>query len=337
MSQTIAMNIRTPQPDLAAITRAAQDANLNDYQLRNAPAKSELEGLQLQSQIGSEKAMAGYREAVGRGDPNALKQLDAQPQMQAQMYAAFDGMSPQEFMEAKKRATAFGKAAQFVGPMIDGTPEQEQRWNASAKVLKDAGMIDEAQFRMMIDGGPSELMIQQAMTTDEWVKAYVGKNAKDDKDPEMKALEIEKIRAEIAKLNRAAPDDETARLKVDLLEAQIAKINAETKGNKSGFEDEAFKSEMEQLGGFIERTMKRARTPEQLAAAEKQIAEKRKEIMDRYGVSNEDAPSALEAPGAADPSVPAGASPSEIPEGATATNPTTGEKIVYEGGQWVPQ
>jgi len=27
--------------------------------------------------------------------------------------------------------------------------------------------------------------------------------------------------------------------------------------------------------------------------------------------------------------------PQEIPEGATATNPTTGEKIIYRGGQWV--
>ena len=31
------------------------------------------------------------------------------------------------------------------------------------------------------------------------------------------------------------------------------------------------------------------------------------------------------------------AQPQEIPEGATATNPTTGEKIIYRGGQWEAQ
>jgi hypothetical protein len=200
-------------------------------------------------------------------------------------------------------------------------------------------MIDERQFNMMIEGGPSELMIQQAMTVDQWVKEYGGKPKDDDKSPEMKKLEIEKIRAEIAKINRTGADDEASALKLKLLEAQIDKINAQTEGEgkKSGFEDEAFKSEMAQLGTFIEHAMKRARTPEQIAAAEKQIAEKRKEIMDRYGVTNEDAPPPAAPTGAADPSVPLGAAPSDIQEGATATNPTTGEKIIYEGGQWVPQ
>ena len=77
MSQTIAMNVRTPQPDLAAITRAAQDANLNDYQLRNAPAKSELEALQMQDEMGERTALGSYREATAAGDPQAIDKLAA--------------------------------------------------------------------------------------------------------------------------------------------------------------------------------------------------------------------------------------------------------------------
>ena len=85
MSQSIALNIRTPQPDLAAITRAAHDANLNDYQLRNAPAKSELEALQLQDEIGERTALGSYREATAAGDPQAIDKLAAYPKMQREM------------------------------------------------------------------------------------------------------------------------------------------------------------------------------------------------------------------------------------------------------------
>lgn len=182
MSQQIALQVRTPQPDLAAITNAAQRAQLNDYQLRNAPMKSELEGLQLQDQIGGEKAMAGYRDAVGRGDPNAIKQLDGQPEMQAKMYKAFDGMSPQEFMQAAKRSTAFKNAAQHVLSLPKGSAAQEQAWNASIHVLKEAKYIDDRQFRMMQEAGPSDLIIQQALTADQWVQQYLAQTGK-NKEP----------------------------------------------------------------------------------------------------------------------------------------------------------
>ncbi|MBZ0216257.1 MAG: hypothetical protein K8F25_06890, partial [Fimbriimonadaceae bacterium] len=194
MSQTIAMNVRTPQPDLAAITRAAQDANLNDYQLRNAPLKSELEGLQLQDEIGGQRAMQGYRGAMANDDPSALDNLKAYPKMQKEMYEAFDGMSPKEFMDAKKRSTAFVNAAKFVGT-LDGSKDQTDRWNASAHVLKEKGFIDDKQFKMMIDSGPNDLMIQQAHTADQWLKAYGGKNA-NSLDDEYKRAQINNIDAD---------------------------------------------------------------------------------------------------------------------------------------------
>ncbi len=280
----------------------------------------------MQSQIGGEKAMAGYREAVGRGDANALKQLDGQPGLQKQMFEAFDGMTPKEFMQAKKRANAFNNAAKFVGYKIDGTPEQEQRWNASAKVLKDAGYIDDAQFNMMIDSGPNDLMMQQATTAKEWVDMYPGH--KDAKDPEIKQLEVDKIRAEIERINRTGADDETSALKLQLLEAQIGKINAQTESEKTG-DKKTTAAEMaekgrnmraarKEIGEFVTEVMKRVHTPDQMAAAEAKIAKKREEVMDFYGLTNEEAAPAPT--GAADPTVPTGAAPAaasaEIPQGA---------------------
>lgn len=296
MSQQIALQARAPQVDLAAITNAAQDANMMDYKLQNAPARSELEALQLQDEIGGQKALGGYRDAAAAGDPNAIDKMAAYPAMQKQMYEAFDGMDPKTFMESKKRARAFGKAAQHVKSFADGSPEQEQAWGASAKVLKDAGYIDDKQFNMMIEGGPSDLMIQQALTVDEWVSQYAPKN-KGDKSPEMKQLEIEKIRAEIEKINRTGADDETSRLKLSLLEAQIGKINAQTESEKTG-DKKTTAAEMaekgrnmraarKEIGEFATKAMEFATTPEEIAAAQTQIAEKRAEVMDFYGLTNE--------------------------------------------------
>lgn len=318
MAQNIALQVRTPQPDLAAITRAAQGANLADIKMQNEPARSELEALQLQDEIGGQKALGGYREAVAAGDPNAIDKVAAYPKMQQDLYSAFDGMAPQEFMEAKKKARAFGKAAQHVKMFPDGSPEQEQAWGASAKVLKDAGYIDDKQYNMMIESGPSDLIIQQAMTVDQWVSQYAQKD-KGDKSPEMKQLEIEKIRAEIEKINRTGADDETSKLKLDLLEAQIARINAQTESEKSG-DKKTTAAEMaekgrnmraarKEIGEFAAKAMEFATTPEEIAAATAQIAEKRAEIMDFYGLTNEEATPAPT--GAVDPEATAPAAESD--------------------------
>lgn len=295
MAQNIALQSRTPMPDLAAITRAAQDANLMDYKLQNAPAQSELEGLQLQDEIGGQKALSGYRDAAGKGDPNAIDKMAAYPKMQQDLYSAFDGMDAKSFAQAQKKARAFGKAAQHVKMFPDGSPQQEQAWGASAKVLKEAGYIDDKQFNMMIESGPSDLMIQQAMTVDQWVSQYTKKG--DDKSPEMKKLEVDKIRAEIEKINRTGADDESSALKLKLLEAQIDKINAQTESEKTG-DKKSTAAEMaekgrnmraarKEIGEFATKAMEFATTPEEIQAAQTQIAEKRAEIMDFYGLTNE--------------------------------------------------
>ncbi|MBZ0217045.1 MAG: hypothetical protein K8F25_10865 [Fimbriimonadaceae bacterium] len=316
---------------MAAITRAAQDANLNDYQLRNAPAKSELEGLQLQSQIGGEKAMAGYREAVGRGDPNALDKLSGQPGLQKQMYEAFDGMSPKEFMEAKKRADRIANAARYVGAIDPKDLGQNERWEASAQVLLEEGVIDKSQYNLLIESGPNEFILQQAQMTKQWVDQYGGQK-KDDKSPEMKGLEVKKIRAEIDKIDRTGDDSQASRAELRLLEAQIRKLDAQTESEKTG-DKKTTAAEMaekgrnmraarKEIGEFAADVMKRAYTPELMAAAEAKIAKKREEVMDFYGLENEEVPPPAPT-GAADPTVPVGAAPGEeaspqaaIPQGA---------------------
>ena len=195
----IALQARAPQPDLAAIERAAQGANARDYELQNAPQRSELEALKLQGDIGQESALAQYRKAQGAGDPKALDTLNAYPKVQKEMYDVFDGAAPEAFMFGRKQAKAFGRAAQYVLSFPKDSPERKEAWDESMKVLREEQFIDDRQYKQMIASGPSDLILQQALTVDEYVKQYAGKNSKVN-DAEYEALKKDKIRAEIDKL-----------------------------------------------------------------------------------------------------------------------------------------
>lgn len=224
----VALQVKTPQPDMAEIERAAQGANARDYELQNAPQRSELEALKLQDEIGGQSALAGYRKAQGEGDPDAMGKLDAYPKIQKEVYDAFDGMKPEEFMFAKKKATAFSRAAQYVLSIDDTTPEGKQAkmkaWNESLRVLREDEFISDDQYRQMIQSGPSDLVLQQALTVDDYVRKYGGKNSKTN-DAEYEGLRRDKIKAEIEKLRTPAgskPKDGTDSNDRRLIEANRA-------------------------------------------------------------------------------------------------------------------
>jgi hypothetical protein len=197
----VALQAKAPQLDLSRIEQAAQRAQANDYELQNAPARSELEALKLQDEIGGQSALAGYRDAQGAGDPQAIDKLKAYPKIQKDVYDAFDGMKPEEYMFAKKKARAFGRAAQYVLSLPKDSPEQKEAWDESLGVLRQQNYIDDTMYRRMIEAGPSDLVLQQAMTVDDYVKQYGGKNAKVN-DAEYEGLRRDKIRAEIEKLKQ---------------------------------------------------------------------------------------------------------------------------------------
>lgn len=220
----VALQVKAPQPDMAEIERAAQGANARDYELQNAPQRSELEALKLQDEIGGQSALAGYRKAQGEGDPDAMGKLDAYPKIQKEVYDAFDGMKPEEFMFAKKKARAFGRAAQYVLSLPKDSPERKEAWDESLKVLRQEQYIDDRQYQQMIQSGPSDLVLQQAMTVDDYVKSYGGKNSKTN-DAEYEGLRRDKIKAEIEKLRTPAgskPKDGTASNDRRLIEANRA-------------------------------------------------------------------------------------------------------------------
>ena len=195
----VALQARAPQPDIAAIERAAQGARARDFELQNAPQRSALEALKLQDEIGGQSALAGYRKAKLAGEPDALDKLGAYPKIQKDMYDAFDGMEPEEFIYAKKKSRAFGRAAQYVLSLQKGSPEQKQAWDEALQVLREEGFIDDRQYKGLVQSGPSDLILQQALTVDDYLKEYAGRNSKTN-DLEYERLKREKIQAEIDKL-----------------------------------------------------------------------------------------------------------------------------------------
>lgn len=208
----VALQVRSPQSDLAAIERAAQGANARDFELQNAPQRSALEAMKLQDEMGEQSALAGYRKARGAGDPDAMGKLNAYPDMQKKIHDAFDGMKPEEFMYARKKSRAFGEAAQYVLSLPKGSPQQKQAWDEQLGKLRQDGWIDDRQHQMMIQSGPSDEILKQALTVDDYVKEYGGRNSKAN-DAEYETLRRDKIRAEIEKLLTPAgskPKDGTA-------------------------------------------------------------------------------------------------------------------------------
>ena len=285
----VALRAEAPQPDLAAIERAAQGARAREFELQNAPQRSALEALKLQDQMGEQSALAGYRQAQTAGDPGAIDKLNAYPQIQKQVYEAFDGMKPEEFMFARKKARAFGRAAQYVLSLQKGSPEQKEAWDESLKVLRKEQYIDDTQYKRMVQSGPSDLVLQQALTVDDYVKNYAGRNSKVN-DAEYDALKRQKIQAEIAKINaetKAGGKGGTKKSNNDLLIAANRELGEWEKN----------------VGG----------TPEEMAA-------KKSEIWARFGLGGDEIPLARSGPGKTDkggptaPAEPAG--DLAIPQGA---------------------
>lgn len=176
MAQTIALHTKAPQVSLAEVMDAVQRTRANDLKLQGMARDNELGAAVHQQDMNKTNALADYRERAGAKDPNALSALDAFPEEQKKIFDAFDAMSPQEYMEAAKKANAFGQAARRVQAFAPGTPQQKQVWEAELDRLTADGFIDEESRDLWKQQGPNPEIINEALSIDEYVKTYKGKN-----------------------------------------------------------------------------------------------------------------------------------------------------------------
>ena len=177
MSQTIALHAKAPQISLADVMQEVQRSRENDLKLQGMERDNQLDAITKGQQIDEANALGRYRTRQGAKDPAAIEELDAYPEQQKKLYEAFDGMSPQQYMDAGKKANAFGAAARRVSAFAEGSPQQAQVWAEEIDRLAKDGYIDPKSAEQWKAQGPNMAIINEALTIGDWVKGYKGKNA----------------------------------------------------------------------------------------------------------------------------------------------------------------
>lgn len=176
MSNTIALQVNPKLYDLASIDANVQSYKDNQLDLARKAQENDLYAAKAQDELGQTNALARARFKMQKGGSleDAAGELKGYPDLQTKLYDAFDGMTPEQFGEARKRSRAFGQAAQYVSQFPVGSPQRGAAWNKSIDDLEAAGYIDADTAKLQRESGPNDLLIDQALTVDEYVSKYAG-------------------------------------------------------------------------------------------------------------------------------------------------------------------
>lgn len=177
MSQTIALNVRTPQVNLADVVQQVQRNEMDALRLQEMRREAPLHAQQTQQKLDYGNALDRYRSGMAEGDPAAIEQLDAYPEEQKKLYDAFDGMSPEQYRKASETAQAFANAARRVSSFGEGTPEQAQAWQVEIDKLYQGGFIDQQYADLYKKQGPNMALVNEALQLGKFAESYTGKNA----------------------------------------------------------------------------------------------------------------------------------------------------------------
>lgn len=190
MSQTIALQVRSPQFSLADVERKAQEARMNDLRIHRMEQQQSLDDMKMRDAVAEGGALERYRSRRGNNDPNAIKELDPYPELQEKLGKVFDGMSPEDFRATQEKAKAFGSAAKRVASFAEGSPQQAEAWVIEIDKLFKQGYIDEQSRDLWAKQGPNMAIINEAISVDDFVSSYTSA------DP-VKAARIRKIQGDI--------------------------------------------------------------------------------------------------------------------------------------------
>lgn len=233
--QTIALKTLNPQVDVPAVMADAQKSALQDQAIQKG-------GLELQqaNRVNTDQqqqfsALQNYKAAAGNNDPNAIHQLDSQPEMQKQMYTAFDGQTPQARLTSVQRATDFGQAAQRVAMYQDGTPEKAKAWNDEIDGLVKNGDVHQDVGDALKKQGPSGLLLQEAMTAGDWAKSYAGLNGLKLRESQAKIGHLEAVTKQADA--RTADLTATTPLKAAEIRGRTAASNSTAKLNTAKLQE----------------------------------------------------------------------------------------------------
>ena len=173
MSQAIALRAQYDPIDYAGAVKDGQLLRAGDIKMQNMQKKSDLESMELDDAMGQQSALKGYRDAAAKGDSvSALEELDAYPEMQTKIFETLDGMPVKERVKAKKKSEAYGRAAKWVQSYPEGSPERQKAWETSLNVLKRDGYLDDEMYRLGMENGPSDMLLNEYLSAADFMKQY---------------------------------------------------------------------------------------------------------------------------------------------------------------------
>lgn len=168
----LALQLTQPNFDAASDLRSGQAVVAGQQDLAAGGMKNQLSALNLQEETGKQTALNDYRAAAKAGDKNAISKLAGYPEVQAQIHDALAKMKPDQALAATNKANAFGTAAMYVSSFAPGSPERAAAWTKAVDDLAKNGHIDKSQAEYWKKTGPSDVLIQQAMTVKDAVASY---------------------------------------------------------------------------------------------------------------------------------------------------------------------
>lgn len=249
MSQTIALQAKSPQISLAEVMDNVQRTRTNELKINSMERDEELDTITTRQKIDEANAVDRYRVRAGAKDPDALEALNAYPEMQQKLFDQLDGLSPHDRMQAKKRARAFGEAARGVMRFGEGTPEQIQAWSEKIDGLKAGGWLDAKTADALKKQKPNKALLNEALMVDEFVSQYTGRGR--GKDSALESARIDDIEADNKR--------------------------ADTKDRRTDI-----RAANRELAEFKRALIKEGETPE---AIEERVQAEKLDIAERYGIT----------------------------------------------------
>ncbi|TXH48466.1 MAG: hypothetical protein E6Q97_24800 [Desulfurellales bacterium] len=213
MVQLVALQARGTRYDPARVMADAE-------RIRAGRIANESNEISLGEQRDEATALSQYRDQAQAGDPNAISALNGYPAHQRKILDALDGMSAEEVQGALNRAREINEAANYVASFPQGTPEREAAWAEQIGDLEQKGYVTPDQAKAWIEQGPSDLMLQDAIGTTDFVLGQYGSGKA--------AINAAKVNTEEARAGKYAADTDLSRAKTDTEGKRGKKIEADT-------------------------------------------------------------------------------------------------------------
>jgi len=341
MPQDIALQAKAPRSDVGEILEFGNKQARDRQTLEAGKMTNELNRMKLDEAGQQHKAMQQFRERSAQGDDEgASDAIAAYPELQEKLlFESWDGMGRKAFMKEQKRINLSAELARQVKNIPNGSPEKKAMWDYSMDKLAEEGMIDPLLAKHWQKMGPSDLLIDLALTQKQWVDKYgeTKKGGETQQDIELKKARIEEVKARTEKIRTPK---ETDRLDTEFKQLRNEKLKKGKEGKstdpaKDWATGQKMITDMGKSLGLDKGEEEWLGREDQKAAAEAKMEAYRAKVEKLYPY-----PEAPAAPLPSTPGNPAGKASRELPSGqigakdnpAEVSNPRQAEAL--PSGAW---